>query len=201
MQTSALIRVTGLTALLASIGVAAPANAVTTVGNTLAATPTAGLSLCDGDTGCTLVPVAPNPATQAPGGLVTAAPGVIVRWRVKSGSTEPVPVALRVVRGNTSVGQSAPQSLSGGGRIFTFNTRLSVAAGDKIGLDVGANGVNPPIAVAAATNGARWDRWDPPLRNNETRAPTDPHEPFELLLNADIEADADGDGFGDEASQ
>ena len=51
MRTTALIRATGLTALLALLGVAAPAQAVTTVGNNLVQAPTAGLSMCDGGHG------------------------------------------------------------------------------------------------------------------------------------------------------
>ena len=186
MRTTALIRATGLTAVLGSLAFAVPAQAATTVGNNLAATPTT-VSLCDGSIGCTLVPASLAPEK----GTLTTVTGVVVRWRVKAAAAARTSIALRVVRGNTAVGTSAAQTLTAPG-ISTFPTRLAVVAGDRLGID--AFGVNPPIA---AFPGGTVDRWSPPLGETETRPPTD-QRPFELLLNADIEADADRDAWGDE---
>ena len=187
MRTTALIRATGLTAVLGSLAFAVPAQAVTTVGNNLAATPSA-VDLCDGTIGCTLVP-----ATLAPeNGTLATVSGVVVRWRVKAAAAARTSIALRVVRGNTAIAKSASQTLTAAG-IATFPTRLSILAGDRLGID--ALGDNPPIA--AFPGAGTVDRWNPPLGSSETRARTD-QRPFELLLNADIEADADADGWGDE---
>ena len=41
------------------------------------------------------------------------------------------------------------------------------------------------------------DAWFPALGDAETR-PADQHQQAPLLLNADLEPDADGDGYGDE---
>jgi hypothetical protein len=40
--------------------------------------------------------------------------------------------------------------------------------------------------------------WDPPLAAGETRAPTGDQTNAEILVQATIEPDTDGDGFGDE---
>jgi hypothetical protein len=51
--------------------------------------------------------------------------------------------------------------------------------------------------VHVGTGTGTYDTWTPPLGNGETRAPAN-NSDTELLLNADIEPDADTDGFGDE---
>jgi hypothetical protein len=205
MHATALIRATGLTVLLASLGVIAPARAATTVGNNLDQdrTPSPTVSVCDGsDTTCTVVPKSLIPANQAAGGLV-AVSGVVVRWRVKSAAQAPnVSVALRVVRGGdtaTGLGRSDLEGMtSQPAPIFTFPTRLPVAAGDRLGVEmsVPAGATSAPIA-ATTTSAGSWDRWQPALGFGETRRRTS-DKPFELLLNADIEPDADADGWGDE---
>jgi len=203
MHATALIRATGLTVLLASLGVIAPARAATTVGNNLDQTPSPTVSVCDGsDTTCTVVPKSLIPANQATGGLV-AVSGVVVRWRVKSAAQAPnVSVALRVVRGGdtaTGLGRSDLEGMtSQPAPIFTFPTRLPVAAGDRLGVEmsVPAGATYAPIA-ATTTSAGSWDRWQPALGFGETRR-RNSDKPFELLLNADIEPDADADGWGDE---
>lgn len=184
MRTTALIRATGLTAVLGSLAFAVPAQAVTRVGNSLAATPSS-VSLCGSSNGCTLVP--------AENATLATVSGVVVRWRVKAAAAAQTSIALRVLRGNTAIARSAAQTLTAPG-IATFPTRLSILAGDRLGID--AFGDNPPIA--AFPGSGSLDRWAPALGPNETRARTDQLPVVELLLNADIEADADSDGWGDE---
>ena len=190
MRPPALIRATGLTALLASLGVAVPAQAATAVGNNLSQKSSASVPLCDGDdTTCTVVPATLAPEKLAPGGL-TAVPGVVVRWRVKSSTAVPSSLALRVVRGNTGLARSAYVSLSTGAPpIFTYGTRISVAAGDRLGVDlIVRNGANPQIAATSALGLARWDRWEPGLNINEGRAPDDAHAALRAVAPGDHRA-------------
>ena len=184
MRTTALIPASGLAAILGALALAVPAQAATTVGNSLAATPST-VTLCSGNFGCTLVPS--DNASASP------VSGVVVRWRVKAAAAAQTSIALRIMRGNTAIARSAAQTLTAPG-ISTFPTRLSIQAGDRLGLD--ALGDNPPIA--AFPGAGSLDRWDPPLAPNETRARTNQLPVTELLLNADVEADADSDGWGDE---
>ncbi|MDQ3936566.1 MAG: hypothetical protein M3340_18245, partial [Actinomycetota bacterium] len=130
--------------------------------------------------------------------------GVIVRWRLRSASTGSV--SLRVLRpaGSgrfTGAGTSQPLFLTspgspGADRTYLGTTRLPVVQGDYIGLDrerrVGA--------VYAQRSGSAFDviQFDVPLPDGESEGPDDSHEGAELLLNADVEVDKDGDGFGDE---
>jgi hypothetical protein len=179
-------RAVALVASLAALGPVAAARAVTTVGSDLSKTPTA--SVCA--TSCTAFGV-----TTASGAPVAAAPfdGVIVRWRVRSAS----PAAsvtlrtLRAVSGTTSyapVGTGDTQSIPAG--TSTYATRVPVSAGDIIGVDAagGAKLFVPSTTFATQV-------FNPPLIS--TRPPS-MRANDELLVNADIERDADGDGYGDE---
>ena len=195
------MRTPALMAVLVTLGAVAPAQAAITVGNNLTQDPSSTVTLCTGDdTTCTIVPKTLIAENRAPGGLV-AVPGVVVRWRVKSEERAAgVSIALRVVRDETGLGRSNLEVMtSQAPPVFTYATRLPVAAGDRLGLDmVVANGASSArIAASRATVGS-WDRWQPALGVGETRR-RDNDKPYELLLNADIEPDADADGWGDES--
>jgi hypothetical protein len=133
-----------------------------------------------------------NADDQAPGGTTAPSDGVITSWRVKKG---PPPLAgtlaLRVVRGDTSVFQSQLTSFPSPNGIYRTPARVPVQAGDYIGIDTGAE-----LPIGAA--GGSWSYWGPLLGPTETLAPDAYLDNNQLLLNADLEPDADGDGFGDE---
>jgi hypothetical protein len=132
-------------------------------------------------------------------GRLAAAPidGVIVRWRVRLGSvTDAQNLKARVVRGigaaSTSVASSQPEEVPAGQGLYTFGARIPIRVGDNIGLDTPETAtMMRPVA------GADTDRFVPLLADGETRAPGAQFA-NELTMNADIEPDCDGDGFGDE---
>ena len=175
---------------LAIIGPGA-AQAAQTVGSDLNGAATEGWACSDNpaDT-CTFV------QTVLPGRAV-ASPidGVIVRWRVRDANGE---LKLRVVRPAgggvfTGAGTSAPASVFSA-TPSTFDTRLPVNAGDHIGLDfAGTSGIG-----ARANGGSQTAVWSPALADGQQRAPDGTLDNLEFLYNADIEPDADRDGFGDE---
>ena len=129
---------------------------------------------------------------------MVAAPsaGVIVRWRIRDSVGS---FALRMARQPSpgafvGVGTSAPVTIASPVPA-TFDVRLPVQAGDLIGVDIGANsslgsrefsGAQEAVFVPTLADGA------PP------RSPEVVSNNFENLVNADLEPDADGDGFGDE---
>ena len=172
---------------------AGQAQAATTIGSDLAATAGQGLSGVEHD--YTVV------QRTLPGRQLTAPiDGVIVRWRIKAGGAGAgQPVTLRVVRGtgaaSTGVGSSQPEDVPATAGIYTFDTRLPIRTGDFIGIDCCyyASG----HFFATTTSGAASDYWFSRLADGETRAPTGSFA-WELLVNADIEPDADRDGYGDE---
>jgi uncharacterized repeat protein (TIGR01451 family) len=176
-----------LATVLAALGPAAAAQAATTVGSDL--TKTAIPAPCA--TACTMF--TGDNATAAPN-AVAPFDGVVVRWRVKSGSPT-TGLALRVLRpagagAYTGVAASGPQNTAQAG-IATFASRIAVKAGDVIGLDAPGG-----AKVAASATATAIYAFNPALG-------TVPHMPSkqanqELLVNADIEPDADGDGYGDE---
>lgn len=132
-------------------------------------------------------------------GRHTASPidGVIVRWRVRS-DTAGAMARLRVLRpasGDALIGAgtSTTRTVSEPG-IDVFGARLPIRAGDNIGAD---QLTDDALWYAEAVPDASILAWDPILADLEADAP-DSSEDGELLLNADVESDVDGDGFGDE---
>ena len=145
--------------------------------------------------------------TANPGEQITSPiGGVVVRWRLRgsAGLAQPVDFRLRVLRPNasgtahTAISSSAIRTVSQTSlATHVFPTRQVIAAGDAIGLDVGSPAGNF-VAQTAPQAGVGMALWMPPIGNGEA-LPTDPFEPAdEILVNADVEPDADCDGFGDE---
>ena len=207
MESSALTHVTRIWCGAASAAVtlllwANPAHAATTIGSGLSAR--ANLSVACG------VPGEPNSLctvmqTELPDRPITApTDGVIVRWRVRAATAGEV--RLRVMRpvGNgrfAGAGTSAPLTLfaptsPGQDQAYLSSTRLPVVQGDYIGL----NRERRAGAVYAQRAGDAFDvlQFDFPVPDGESEAPDTSQKGVELLLNADIEADKDGDGWGDE---
>jgi Domain of unknown function DUF11 len=177
-----------LASVLAALGPAAAAQAATTVGSDL--TKSATLVPCA--TPCTAF--TGDDSSGAPSAVVPA-DGVVVRWRVKTGGTASG-LALRALRSAgtgsyTGVATSDPQNVTSAGTT-TFAARMPVEAGDIIGLDDGTGGAK----VAASATATAIYAFSPPL-GSFAHIPTTQHN-RELLVNADIEPDVDGDGYGDE---
>src|SRR6266540_6900880 len=75
--------------------------------------------------------------------------------------------------------------------IGTYSTRIPVKAGDAIGVD------DDTGAKLSATGVTTTVYSFSPVLTSFPTLPS-PHPDRELLVNADIEHDADGDGYGDE---
>ena len=186
---------------VSALALPAGAQAAVTIGSNLARVPDNMPCAFNGP--CTLGLEALDSGNQAAGGAKASLDGVIVRWRVRTSGSDPrtFPLKLRVIRGDTGAGSGTDQVLPSAAAIYTFEERLRVRSGDEIGVDThgvrggGAIDFGPPIT---RTTGGTIDLWNPPLLEGENRAPTLVAPGNELLINADVEPDADGDGFGDE---
>jgi hypothetical protein len=203
----------------AALAVAAPAEAAVTFGSDLEGSTNFGL-------GCAATPPAPCDATfsiqslaaayQAPGGATAPSAGVIVGWSLRHGglftsgghnaATGTMTTRLRVIRGSGSAGigrGAGPQeSLSQVAGTYSFAARLPVQAGDRIGYDLSITPSNLFLDGAEFTNGVTanvlaystvWPEGSSPGFYTETP------DNAALLLNATLENDADGDGYGDES--
>jgi hypothetical protein len=177
---------------------AAHASAAVTVGNNFTTTPTVDFCGNPCTVGLTRLPA----EEQAPGGTSIATNGVIVRWRVMTAaSPAPVQARLRILSGITTVAASSIETLPAAPGIHTFATRLPAHAGERLAVDL----LDTTPATAPMVGRQTGDPvahqvefWMPPLTDGETRLPTNANAGLELYLNADIEPDVDGDGFGDE---
>jgi len=179
----------------------AAGHAAQTFGSLLKNSPANGPDPCvDSAPGpCTLVGyINPNDV----GDPVTSpapADGVIVRFRLRTSAAEPVTLRLATVtkEGDTLLAQAVRTgptvTTQGTGDTEEFAARLVVHRGEHLALDA-------PAAHMVYNQGGNQftPLYAPPLV--EGQGPRGPGaEPTgELLLQAVIEPDADGDGFGDE---
>jgi hypothetical protein len=162
---------------------AAPAQADVTIGSTLPA-PTATFE-CVG--GCTM-----SPATVTGGTAFAPDAGVITRWRVRVGGTT-TPASLQVIHAGAEVARSATVTPPID-TITVYPARIPIAANDRIGL-MWTDVINGTFFSASAT--ATTDVWTPAL-GTTPRVPEFPGQAYDVAVNADIERDADTDGYGDE---
>jgi hypothetical protein len=156
-----------------------------------------------------------NPATKAqrnlitdhraPDGLTSPINGVVVRWRVKADDGSP-PIAFRVIRPGadaeeaTGAGTSAtkdPQSNTT--TSFGLNPGMPIRVGDGIGINTAGAG-SPNDYFHGEAGVGDLNSWDPPLVDGGVpRTPEVVPSFFELLLQAVVEPDKDGDRLGDES--
>ena len=187
-----------LAAAAALLAMASPASAYVTIGSNLQATPNDNLP---GYCGTICTGMNFNLPSPAAGGLTAPMDGVVVKWRVRSGSSGN-PVALRVLHPNsgttyTGAGKSGPGQTNGD--TAQFESQVSIKQGDSIGIDA----QNSALIWSSSSPGATALVWGSvnnfPMGLPEgTTGAGDSKSDEELLMQAVIEADADNDGFGDE---
>jgi hypothetical protein len=195
-------------ALLSALAVAAPAGAATTIGSDLADTdltpdPSNGAACSPTTATCTFA----NPTLF--GNLhPTTAPshGVLVRWRVRASNPGSLPIALRVLRkgsGNAYAAVSTSPAAtfpSVGMSTQVFPTSQPIRAGELLGLNVGADNGSFVAQTDTLQTTTQLLRWQPQLADGAALDPTFAFGPpaGEITFNADMEADLDCDGLGDE---
>lgn len=135
------------------------------------------------------------------GGASTASPfaGVVVRWRLLGGSTGSYRIRTVAPAGGgnyTVVGSGSPEAVTTEPqlteKIYSFATRVPIPAGGYVGL------APPPTLGAGAGSGAGATFVE--LNDHAVDGTTDTEvmqASLELLYDADIEPDADHDGYGD----
>ena len=197
--------IAGAVAALLSLLIPASGEATETIGNKLAKAPdTIRTDSGDGqtETYAATLPV----ADQASGGLTADAYGIITRWRLATAdnSMTPVPtVIFRTLRetspGNAIAGVADPAPPITSTGVHVYNARVPIEAGQQIGLDwapgMAGQGLNMFYDVSP-NFGLEEDQVPAPAAGSSYS--------YSLIgvdtptINADIEPDADRDGFGDE---
>src|SRR4051812_40319528 len=202
MSVRSLIRRTRPALAAAGLVVAAgpdPAAAAVTVGSPLSARANL-VAACRSPAGCTA-------AAASLGGrpVAVAQDGVIVRWRLRAATRGTA--ALHILRpavggADTAVRVGPRRPLDRrvrGGRdaLYVFPERIRVERGDLVAVALGRG----PAAIYPLRPGGGYTAlgFEPALTGPQPRPPTSVLPGAELLLNADVEPDADGDGFGDES--
>ncbi len=139
--------------------------------------------------------------------LTSPLDGVVVRWRARRGSGPGVlqadTLTLRILHPTgvanqfTTAGTSEPHPVPGGDDpidVYEFPTRLPIQTGDRVGLGT-VSGTFPALALIGASYLHRIN----PLTDGQTATfDAGSFGDRAVLINADVEPDADGDGFGDE---
>jgi hypothetical protein len=196
-------------ALAASLVFASAGNAAVTFGSRLIDNPGSGCGLAMPNEPCTMVmfqaPTAPNGDLGLQGAPIS---GVITKFRIKAiGDTDPATATFRLANVTaapndpTAIATSAgtgptvqvPADNGGDAPITQVGARLPVTQGQFLAVDG-----SPNLSALHVSDGGKWTYlYAPPLvdgqAGRDSNAVTE-----ELLVQADIEADADHDGFGDE---
>lgn len=176
----------GVVGGLASAG---SAQAFVTLGPNLSDPGFAGAPCTFAD-GCTIgITSAPGRPTLAP------SDGVIVRWRFRGDGANTLRV-LRLSGTSTGLGDGTGPTATGGGcaTVVEVATRVPIKAGEIIGSNsFGAAGV---CGTPTPVSGAGYAFWNPVLLDGQTRNGLSGAREF--AEQADVEADPDHDGFGNE---
>lgn len=194
----------GMLAVLALMGgfaVPSASQGAVTIGSNLQDPADVGFN-CDGMNPCTVRIGSLVPALQAPGGVTSPINGVVVRWRVSTGDVTQE-IRFRVIRqpgmanfatgAGTSAAVTPPVS-----SVTPFPTQLPIAAGDFIGIDC-CQGEGKFFRQHMTAGDAVRHFWNPALLDAEMPRNASGTSNFsQVMINADIEPDCDGDTFGDE---
>jgi hypothetical protein len=198
-----------LTSTLA-LASAASSAAATSVGSVLTAVPNSeacGFGMFTAtDRPCTSTQATLAANQTAAGGLVSPIDGVVVNWTVRSGPATPdttrVRLRPRTLRGEVGGAAGTMVDLPlGAPGLHTFAERMPIKVGEGIGVTALVTNQNNGSA------GAPILRFEPGIgtvSRFETALPEgsttflNEQSDSELMLNAQIEPDADHDGFGDE---
>ena len=190
-----------LLAVAVVLALPAGAQAAQTFGSRLTNSPAPGPDPCVETTPgpCTLVGFIQPNADGDPVSSPAPADGVIVRFRLRTVGAEPVTLRLATVtnQGGTllaqAVGTGPTVTTQGTGEVEEFQARLEVKQGELLALDA------PSTRMVYNQGGNEYTPlYAPPLVEGQGPRGPGGDPTGELLLQAVVEPDADGDGFGDE---
>jgi hypothetical protein len=181
-------------ALLSSVTallVPAAAEGTVTIGSNLGRAPDAGLGC--GAPRCTLVPGSMSAGAAAPGGLVSPVNGMVVTWRVRTGTSTNAS-EFRVVRlladGTATASATSPSVTPPLNTTQAYSVQMPIKIGETIGINCCGNPVSPNILVST-TPMSMSNVYRPTLvEGGSPQVQNSPPLSWELAINADIEPTA-----------
>lgn len=129
---------------------------------------------------------------------------MVVRFRLLTGNPGLTPVKFRVIHevGGAFTGAGTSTSFVPAAGLNVVPAQIKVTAGDRVGIDcctmadlliLAYRPAGPHVAEGSILG------WQPVLADGSAPTASNSGDPdYEILVNADVEPDADGDGFGDE---
>ena len=194
------------TLAIAGLGVCAEAPAATTIGSDLSGTPN---SACTSVTGCTATTLS-NGGARA---ITAPSNGVVVRFRIRHGPTPPgATYTMKVLSGTGSiVGGLTSFALAAQAPPDRFDDFVAGGIDAVATVDAAGRPKGVPIArgqriAVFAPGGVAVDKavagYALAERDGDHAGGTAAytvHGAFDVLINADVEPDADGDGYGDQS--
>ena len=178
---------------------AGQAAAATTIGSSLGEVPNGGVNDCSPS--CTFANGSIAAPYQASGGATAPASGVITSWTLRTAAFSSVSIQarLRVITNNTATASSATVTVTNTTGLQEFPARVPITTGQRIGIDIPATGgMYTPLFVVSGSGIGSVDRWGPALPDTGTGPSPSSFTNAHIPLQARIEPDADGDGYGDE---
>jgi Ca2+-binding RTX toxin-like protein len=172
----------------------APCDGTTTFGSALTLAPGSGLS----GSGGRLQALQRSAVGTIP---TLAEAGVLVRWRLRAqpGKGDTVLQLLRPLNNATQfvvVAESQPVHVTDTG-VITVAASVPVQPGDRLAVRTTTNGTNNDLGAVAAVAGDELSTGQPPVEKGGTWTPLGMPSTGRLLVQADVEPDADGNGLGD----
>lgn len=128
--------------------------------------------------------------------------GVLVRWRMRArpGKGDTVLQLLRPTSAAattfTVVAESQPVHVTDVG-VVTVPASVPVQPGDRLAVRTTTNGTNNDLGAVAVEADDELSTGQPPVEKGGTWTPSGMPSTGRLLVQADVEPDADGDGKGD----
>jgi hypothetical protein len=180
----------------ASVAIAGQAAAATTLGETFGPGP--GMCTTPGNPATALMTVSPAaPAAQ----FTAASAGVITSWSVQTADTAPRSIKLKVghptaTPGEVTITGAGEFETPGVNQVNTFPARVPIGAGDSIGFSQ-PTGTAWACVRSAPGYFARTNNMIDPEPGTTTGGWG--VGPGEVPISAEVEPDADNDGFGDES--
>lgn len=178
-----------------ALAMAQPAGAATTVGQ---------VSMEANPNNCPPSTILVTTAVSAGTAFTTPSNGVITSWQTNAGSTMGTDAKLKVFRATADanqylvVGQSSLQPITPSTLNGPFPARIPVQAGDYVSIRPGMNG--GPCSTSTGDNAdvSRVSQGEADTPDGSTTFFVGTNMQQRANVSASLEADADGDGFGDE---
>jgi hypothetical protein len=159
--------------ILALALLAAPAHAAVTIGSSLADAPNAGTCQAGAlsSPSCTLAAASIPMPSAAAGSVTSPIDGVVVRWRLRTNGSSAFSAAPRIVSGLSRLASGGTVTVAATAGTQEFPARLSIAAGQGVGVDVTTQPALTSAGIVATPVSGAWAASAPGASSAHLRSP------------------------------